>query len=362
MSRLSDASPSTASAATGSVGLLPQLYQHAVGPQGAAYYHQLFTRFETLGRPSLSWNHGAGFFTLGWCAMRGLWRHAGVYAAVLLALLLAWGLGLHGRLPASAEAALLLSALVLLYAVPGFLGNRWYYEQVHRQAIHAIEQSSTIDQASTVLQQYAVTPKHVQIIGASYAATMLLLGSGLLWWSSTPSSPSITAAANTATAQPKPPVLHFPNEPAVPAAPEPSAVKPATAPATAAPTPIPQPPAPLPAAATAVQEPAPAPTTPIATPTPVSPATSPEPTTPTGLQIGRFYVQLGSYGSDANADVVEQQVRQLGYSTLRDTGRSAKGYWVRLRAGPFNNQAEANAAQQKLKGQRLGGTVFQYRP
>ena len=99
---------------------MPDLYRLRVGPLNAAYYQQQFSRFETLGKAVPSWNHGAAFFTLAWLVLRKLWRPAGIYAAVLLALVLLWAFGLHARVPMPVEAAICLFTLLLLCAVPGF--------------------------------------------------------------------------------------------------------------------------------------------------------------------------------------------------------------------------------------------------
>lgn len=130
---------------------MPDLYRLSVGPLNAAYYQQQFSRFETLGKAVPSWNHGAAFFTLAWLVLRKLWRPAGIYAGVVLALILLWALGLHARVPVAIEAAGCLFTLGLLCVVPGFLANGWYYQQVRSQTLSTLTAASSIAQARAKL-------------------------------------------------------------------------------------------------------------------------------------------------------------------------------------------------------------------
>ncbi|MBP7872458.1 MAG: DUF2628 domain-containing protein, partial [Comamonas sp.] len=121
-------SQNNSSAAT--TGLLPQLYLHAVGPVGTAYYERVFTRFETLGRTPPTWNHAAAFCTLGWCLLRGLWRPAALWSSMALLLaVLVWA-GAFSALPRQAQVSVALLGAIVLCGVPGFFGNGWYYRLV----------------------------------------------------------------------------------------------------------------------------------------------------------------------------------------------------------------------------------------
>lgn len=355
MSRLSH-HPNPSVARSGAhTGLLSGLYEQAIGSQGAAYYTPIFARFDALGPNSPSWNHSAAFFTLGWCALRGLWRWASWYLGAWLAVLALWGWVLQGRVSVGVQAAFMLLAVAALCAVPGLLGNRWYYQKVHQQALEALEQSDTLAQASATLAAHAVSPKYVQIIAASYAAALLFLGSLGLWWWSLPARAPTPAPATATAAAVEQPELALPipiSEPAPTPTPEPTVVpEPEIATLLPAPSTVPQ---------VAQQQPS-------SPPLPASSADESQATivatdAPTHLQVGRFYIHVGAYGSDARADPIEQQVRSMGYHVLRDSGRNSKGHWVRLRVGPFNSQDEADAALQALKRQKLSGNLFQYRP
>ncbi|MEZ2739656.1 SPOR domain-containing protein [Comamonas jiangduensis] len=150
------ATPSRSNAFTpppssGETGIMPDLYRLSVGPLNAAYYQQQFSRFETLGKAVPSWNHGAAFFTLAWLVLRKLWRPAGIYAGVVLALVLLWAFVLHARVPVAMEAAGCLFTLGLLCVVPGFLANGWYYQQVRSQTLSTLTAASSIAQARAKL-------------------------------------------------------------------------------------------------------------------------------------------------------------------------------------------------------------------
>ena len=150
-------SQNNSSAAT--TGLLPQLYLHAVGPVGTAYYERVFTRFETLGRTPPTWNHAAAFCTLGWCLLRGLWRPAAVWSSMALLLaVLVWA-GAFSALPRQAQVSVALLGAIVLCGVPGFFGNGWYYRLVHQQTMHALEESPSLAQAQARLTQQASSPK-----------------------------------------------------------------------------------------------------------------------------------------------------------------------------------------------------------
>lgn len=255
--------------------LMPRLYQAAIGPLHTAYYQQQFERFDALGKPSPSWNWAAGFCTLGWMGLRGLWRPAAVYAAVIAAIaLLWWGLGLHQALPLPAALALLLFGVLLAIVIPGFGGNALYHRAVRQRTMQALSQSSTLTQAMQQLQAQAPSSTHLQWATSAQAATVLL-AAGAAWavgnvpapgsnaTSATIAAPNAPAAQTApataksagaphtqadmaralAALQPAAPAALPPSTPASPAPVvppvEPAAAAPAVAPATAAAAAIP---------------------------------------------------------------------------------------------------------------------------
>lgn len=380
--------PLSQNSSSSSTGLLPHLYLHAVGPVGKAYYQRVFTQFETLGRTPPTWNSAAAFCTLGWCLLRGLWRPAVLWSSsALLWAVLVW-VGALSALPLPGQWSLALLAAIVLCCVPGFLGNGWYYHQVHQQTIQALEQSPSLAQAQTRLEQQASSPKQWRLAAVGQLALWALLGAFV--WNSAPPAAQPEVAVG-------PPQLNFPTATAIAPVedtdtPELSAKDPDPVPAPTA-TPLatdpvaqadakvttepsalpPAPPAPeaiipAPAAELAVASPAiPIPAPKIApaskppTPAPVAKAANARPNpAPKEKAPGtnhRFYVTLGTYAEVTNAAAVEKKVRQAGYAAESFTTTTNKGALTRLRVGPFATRAEAEQARRKLQTQRIPAQV-----
>lgn len=388
-------SQNNSSAAT--TGLLPQLYLHAVGPVGTAYYERVFTRFETLGRTPPTWNHAAAFCTLGWCLLRGLWRPAALWSSMALLLAVLMWTGAFSALPRQAQVSVALLGAIVLCGVPGFFGNGWYYRLVHQQTMHALEESPSLAQAQARLAQQASSPKQWRLAAVGQVALWVLLG--IFAWHSADSAPEPAPERTVG-----PPQLNFP-EPtttapaedvappgaAAPLAPPEStlamaassamtettatAVPPGILPITMAeampaPAPTPAPkvaappaapkaaPAPKAAAAPAPKSAAPVAKTTRSTPTPPPAAAPQEKPARTNSQ---FYVTLGTYAEVTNAAAVERKVRQAGYAAQSFSTTSNKGVLTRLRAGPFATRAEAEKAQRALRAQRIPASVQEQR-
>ena len=382
-------SQNNSSAAT--TGLLPQLYLHAVGPVGTAYYERVFTRFETLGRTPPTWNHAAAFCTLGWCLLRGLWRPAAVWSSMALLLaVLVWA-GAFSALPRQAQVSVALLGAIVLCGVPGFFGNGWYYRLVHQQTMHALEESPSLAQAQARLAQQASSQKQWRLAAVGQVALWALLGV-FAWHSADSAQEPEPAPAPERTVGP--PQLNFP-EPTT-TAPPPGAAAPLAPPestlamapssamtettATAAPPgilPITMAEA-MPAPAAPAPTPAPAPAPKVAAPkaapapkaaAPVAKTTRSKPTPPPAAAPkekpartnSQFYVTLGTYAEVTNAAAVERKVRQAGYAAQSFSTTSNKGVLTRLRAGPFATRAEAEKAQRALRAQRIPASVQEQR-
>lgn len=381
-------SQNNSSAAT--TGLLPQLYLHAVGPVGTAYYERVFTRFETLGRTPPTWNHAAAFCTLGWCLLRGLWRPAALWSSMALLLaVLVWA-GAFSALPRQAQVSVALLGAIVLCGVPGFFGNGWYYRLVHQQTMHALEESPSLAQAQARLAQQASSQKQWRLAAVGQVALWALLG--VFAWHSADSAPEPEPEPAPAPERTVgPPQLNFPEPtttaPAEDVAP-PGAAAPLAPPestlamapssamtettATAAPPgilpitmaeamPAPAPtPAPAPKAAAA---PAPKPAAPVAKTTRSKPTPPPAaaPKEKPARTNSQFYVTLGTYAEVTNAAAVERKVRQAGYAAQSFSTTSNKGVLTRLRAGPFATRAEAEKAQRALRAQRIPASVQEQR-
>ena len=378
-------SQNNSSAAT--TGLLPQLYLHAVGPVGTAYYERVFTRFETLGRTPPTWNHAAAFCTLGWCLLRGLWRPAALWSSMALLLAVLMWTGAFSALPRQAQVSVALLGAIVLCGVPGFFGNGWYYRLVHQQTMHALEESPSLAQAQARLAQQASSPKQWRLAAVGQVALWALLG--VFAWHSADSAPEPEPAPERTVG---PPQLNFP-EPTT-TAPPPGAAAPLAPPestlamapssamtettATAAPPgilpitmaeamPAPAAPAPTPAPAPKVAAPKAAPAPKAAAP--VAKTTRSKPTPPPAAAPqekpartnSQFYVTLGTYAEVTNAAAVERKVRQAGYAAQSFSTTSNKGVLTRLRAGPFATRAEAEKAQRALRAQRIPASVQEQR-
>ena len=73
------------------------------------------------------------------------------------------------------------------------------------------------------------------------------------------------------------------------------------------------------------------------------------PSVPAGT--GRYVVQVGSFGSVANADHLSEALRSHGHSVLADTVQSDTGTLHRVRIGPYASEAEANEAAARVSSQ-----------
>lgn len=149
-------------------GIMPDLYRLSVGPLHAAYYQQQFQRFETLGKAVPSWNSAAAFFTLAWMVLRKQWRFAALYAVVWVAVVAAWALGIHARVPIQVEATACLLALLLLCAVPGFLANGWYYHRVRHQTLDTLTRARSIGQARAQLIENGIDRQRLYAVAAAH--------------------------------------------------------------------------------------------------------------------------------------------------------------------------------------------------
>lgn len=388
---------------------MPDLYRLSVGPVNADYYQQQFNRFEALGKVIPTWNHGAAFFTLTWLLMRKLWRPAGIYAGLLGALLLLWWLGLHGRVPLQLEVTVCLLAVLLLCAVPGFMGNGLYYQHVRNQTLKTLTRASSIGQARAQLAQQAITKERFQLAVAIQSLAMLAVAAVLYFTldaaaqrpaGATHSGPPDLVIPSASPLPPLEPVAFTPEQPLPqPALPQPAlpqaaasaietapaqdnapaalalapsvsvaeqpstaAAPPAPAAAAAAITPAPvaaapEPAAPSPAKKLAAPPPAAKPLPkPAAKPTP-KPA--PPPVASGQLIAGKYYLNAGVYAQTANVDKAVKSLQAAKLNAVRQTVSSNKGELTRLRIGPFDTRQQAEQAAIKAKRLRIDSSVFQ---
>ena len=314
-------------------GLLPQLYASRIGPRSRDYYLAQFKRFDALDRGLPSWNMAAAFFTLAWCCWRGLWREAAKYLASATALALLWWFGLRPALPEAFALGLGAALWLVTLAVPGLLGNSWYWRQTRAQTLKAIAAAPNMAQAHAALQAQAL-PTQNKI------ATLLVLALPL------------AAAAGAGLA-----LL-----PARDAAPQPARMPAATAKPASIPIAAAAPAATPTAAPAAKAEPAPqasAPAEPAASePSPAVPEAKPA-APRSELEPGKFYLNVGVFADPANAGRALAQLEKSGLPVLTQTLPSNKGEATRVRSGPFDSRKRAEKAARKLQALDLDASIFQ---
>lgn len=64
---------------------------------------------------------------------------------------------------------------------------------------------------------------------------------------------------------------------------------------------------------------------------------------------GQYIVQFGSLKDPVRAEAVRAEVAAKGLTAYTQTADTAKGTYTRLRSGPYNSRAAANAAAEKIK-------------
>jgi DedD protein len=74
--------------------------------------------------------------------------------------------------------------------------------------------------------------------------------------------------------------------------------------------------------------------------------------------VTRFVVQVGAYADETAAKDVRQRVEKLGFKTFTQDVQTPNGRRIRVRIGPFDSQADAQKALERLKGAKLPGAVL----
>lgn len=337
-------------------------------------------------------------------------------ALVLYALgrsLLQWPLGV--------ELGVLGAFAMLAFAVPGLYGNAILYADIRKRVGRALEASRTLPEACAVLQKQASTRRRLRaVVLANVVLLAAAALAYLLWPASSPSGtrplalePAVTvaqataaaaSAASAASASAPTPAASGPVAAALEAAPEPipskiaapekapapapavpasAAAKVESAPAVAAPpaaaapvagkdssspakkqAPAQQAPARR-AAAEAASAPAPAAKT-RAKPSKAAPASatpaaaaaaSSAPLPPVGAAPG-YYINVGLFAEEANARKTQARLLNEGLPAFRQELQTAKGRRVRVRVGPYDSRARADAAAASIRAMSLEAVVF----
>lgn len=99
------------------------------------------------------------------------------------------------------------------------------------------------------------------------------------------------------------------------------------------------------AARSATTGPAPAATPPA----PAASTPAPAPATPSGAAGTGFAVQLGAFGSAADATALRDRLRAAGITAFTETVQTDKGALTRVKAGPVVTRAEADQLKARVK-------------
>jgi cell division septation protein DedD len=364
------------------------LYRAAIGEVNSAYYLPLFARFEAADRAGLSWNGSAALYTLNWLAFRQLWHAALVYAGVLVALALGiFGIGrLVFQFSDTTQWALVGGLLLLSVLLPGLGANVLLHNATRKRMASALQATHTVAEACTLLARKAPTRKGLiaQMVANGLALALL----GYAWWQFEGwTSPPVPAAPpadarNVAVGRtidvsipvtdpaPAPAASAPASMPSAPSAALPAPLRVASAPQAMAP-------APKPAASAAANAPAspPAPAAKAASPAAAPPRTatsapgkiillskpiaaeSAAARTAAGAalvespaaQAQRYVVNVGLFAQENNARNALTQLTDADLPASTQSVKTGQGTRTRVRVGPFDTQAEADRAADKIR-------------
>ena len=174
--------PATLSLDTAEVSATEALYKAAIGPVNTDRYLPLFTRFEAADRMMPSWNWAASLCTLGWMLFRRMGMAALVYLALAAALLLAAGVlvALVFRGAPELQWGVVLATALLLFLVPGILGDTWLHAHTRKRMARALADSASWTEAADLLGRRAVGWPRAGWVALGHAA--LLGGAAALWF------------------------------------------------------------------------------------------------------------------------------------------------------------------------------------
>lgn len=329
------------------------LYGAAIGPISNDYYLPLFTRFEEARRLRLVWNWAACLYTVNWMIFRGLGLAALAYAATVAgAALLLFGLGhLIFQLTPATEWTLVGTLVILMFGVPGLLGN-WLLHTVYRKKMaNALRDSATLSEACALLTRGASSRRRflwlVSVNVLTMAAILALYGWSALHTAESggtlTASPVLPGIASGTVGQRTKSVglpLSDASMPPVQSGLVTNVENPETA-------------APDKAAAAVVSAVLPAP--PV-----LANTTRAARTAPAARQ--RLYINVGLFAKEANAQNALNKLETAGLPTLSGTVNTPRGVRTRVRAGPFNSERDAKVAATTIRTLNLDAVVMQQSP
>jgi cell division septation protein DedD len=326
-----------------------RLYRAALGPVRAEHYLAAFARFDERGRSGTSWNAAAAVFNVAWLIYRGLWGAAGVFA-ILAAVCAVVGEAIWqfaGWLPLGVKVGVSLAILLVLLALPGLLGTALLHAHIRQRMVAAVRRAPTLDAACEALQaQTCRRARRCKWALAGLIAGVLALGVvRLVDTAASASIPEVERTAPTARSAlllPTPLVEPAPDGAAPVEAPSIAEELAALAPKAALP-------ASLPPESTGPAE--------SAVETPMPEATTASPVS-LRLQSKGYGVAVGLFAVPANAERAAVKLAAAGLPVVTDAVESARGRLTRVRVGPFDNRAQADAAADRVRTLKLEARVY----
>jgi cell division septation protein DedD len=345
-------------------GVTAELYRAAIGPRGQDAYLQHFLRFDMAGKTDITWHWPGCLITLNWLIYRKMYRTVFIYLATVLGLfLLIFGAGkLLFAYSTTVAVLLLLLFLAVACVVPGLYANAWYYEWCNEKITTVLREAKDLKHACAVLAAQASSERRWGVMALANGALILLLAVGLAVILRSkppavdegevvlPATPAIALAASGAASEPASAASVPVPAASVPEAAASTAVVPPVELPAAAPTEKASAPMPLPAPE---KEKPPVSAKPAPVP-PVAPAKPPaemhraavEPAKPVR---GHWFVQVGAFAQEANAQKTLATLKAAGLPTTSDTQVGKNGRLTRVRVGPFTSEAGAEQAAEQVK-------------
>ena len=385
-----------------------RLYRATLGEAAAERYLPVFARFDDQGLAGPVWSSAAAFFHLGWLLHHRLWL--ALSGCLVLATGVVLGIvGLWYGAPGWPTGIKLGASLALAFGamlVPGLWGLAWLHTQTRRRMIAAVERAATVDGACEVLAVQARDRQRRNtwglVGGSSAVALAVVLGFTVPWdqlGQATPVPTETPVPAPDPTPVVTPPVEASPErQPALdplPITPPVVDLKPGAAEPLPTEDATPAPAAPVVLAMAEVGVAAPGPggrsrapakkTVPVVQAEPQrlpppavdksvdraqvvsvaseAPRVSASQSALAGYgdirpRVKGFGVAVGMFAVADNAERVKAQLAGAGLPVLSDPVDSARGRLTRVRVGPFEQRAQAEAAAAKIKALGLEARVY----
>ena len=282
------------------------LYRAALGPVNVGRYLAAFERLDAVGRVLPGWNWAAALCTPGWLVFRRLWVAALVYLLLLVAGAgLLWGLALPLPMLAGLGFAFALVACV----VPGLYGDALLHADTRQRIRQAVAAAATLREAMALLGRQAPGKRRLVWVAVAGVALLCVLAGAVAVWTGLGARPPAAVAVAPASGQTL------------------------TAPEALAPV--------------AQRD------VPIAPPDPVPPEGLADAASAMPESAGprrRLYVNVGLFADPANARRVQARLRQAQLPSSVDERVVADGRRLRrVRVGPFDSAAQANAAVAQVR-------------